>query len=93
MVLKKILYYLDCYYRMTDYDETLSKIVSDFITDETNDSVQELVKQCKAILTLPEEERITVMQHIIKKASDLDIGVNELESILEETIDLICTHL
>ena len=90
MTTDKIIYYLDCYYRLIDYGEALSDIIADFTKDETETSIQEFISQCEAVLALPKEAKYKQLHLILKKATDLEVTVREVEEILQETIVMLC---
>ena len=79
---KEIIYFCNCYYLMLDYDQSMHQIVEEFIEKESNEIVNELLKELQYIISTEDNQKREYILQVITKCDDMDIDFFTMEKIL-----------
>lgn len=79
----KLIYFLNCYFLMIDYDESLKEIVNDYIQKENNNNIEILLEELKYIFEKSNDEN-QYLDYILKNSDEMNVDKFELRQILKK---------
>ena len=77
----KLIYFLNCYFLMLDYNQSLEEIVKDYIEKESANNTKLLIDDLKYIL---EEDKDEDLEYILNNSDEMNISKTELKEVIKE---------